>query len=148
GTPGRRDRPVVEVRLREGGAAREVQRRWRSRRPAAGVGRRRVRACRAPGRLPVGHRHRHGRSTAVLLGARPANARQRAARFRRHMSGPGTDTGGMLLELPQTLNRDRLIEKIIGAAEGTPGWVLDAWAEAEEHRRTAARDRLARPAPR
>src|SRR5690606_42130342 len=82
------------------------------------------------------------------MGARPENARQRAARFRRYRSVSGTVTVGMLLELPQTLNRDRLIEKIIGAAEGTPGWVLDACAEAEEHRRTAARDREPRPARR
>lgn len=82
------------------------------------------------------------------MSIRPENARQRAARFRRYRAVSGTVTVGMLLELPQTLNRDRLIEKIIGAAEGTPEWVLDAWAEAEEHRRTAARDRLARPAPR
>lgn len=82
------------------------------------------------------------------MSVRPENARQRAARFRRYRSVSGTVTVGMLLELPQTLNRDRLIERIIGAAEGTPEWVLDAWAEAEEHRKTAARDRLARPAPR
>lgn len=81
------------------------------------------------------------------MSTRPENARQRAARYQRYRAVSGTVTVGTLLELPQTLNRDRLIEKIIGMAEGTPEWVLDAWAEAEEHRRAASRDRLARRVP-
>lgn len=69
------------------------------------------------------------------------SARQRAARYERYRAVAGTVTVDDLLTLPPSVGRDRLIERVIGAAKGTPAWVLDAWAEAEEHRRAASRAR-------
>lgn len=70
--------------------------------------------------------------------------RERAARYQQHRAVSGTVTVEMLLELPPSVSRDRLIERLVRAAEGTPEWVLDAWAGAEDVRRAAERDRLAR----
>ena len=73
---------------------------------------------------------------------RSESTRQREDRYRRHQQVAGQITVAMLLDLPPTAQRNRLIERVIAEAKGTPAWVLDAWEEAERHRVVAQRDRL------